>query len=578
VLELWDLVPSQLHASGPPRHDVLSTASDMARHTSEHRRSVAHARAALEQAEQADASPAVIATLLRRLSYLSWLGGDADEGAEILGRALAAAGDEPTIELAQVLGWRSRFLVLSNRAQEAIDPGERAVALARQLGAPREEGYALNSLAVAHALLDDLDRGLPMLREARRLALASDAIEDVGVAYNNEITLLLMAGRHTEAVAVTSDARDWAHEAGIRGGVVVSITLNGVDGLVTLGRYHEAEQLLAVTPVPHEDPISRYEHRLQSAMVHLARGDLETARAHATEAHEIVAGRSDLQLLSMSAAALGYLDRLQARHEDGLSRIEVALQSDSGWATSAEPHRGVRVHALLAAERARVARDHGDQPTVEETLFRLDQLLERARERAAHEPHGYARHSLEQAMLQAVAERGWITGEPDADAWRDARAAFPDGSPVFDVLVAEGRLAEALIATGERDEASAVVASTLARAVEVGARQLETELTGLAHRFRLPVQGESAGTDGTIDAFGLTAREQEVLRLLADGSTNRQIGETLYISTKTASVHVSNILGKLGVDNRGEAAAVAHRAGLTSDPVRQSGVDADGQL
>ena len=65
-----------------------------------------------------------------------------------------------------------------------------------------------------------------------------------------------------------------------------------------------------------------------------------------------------------------------------------------------------------------------------------------------------------------------------------------------------------------------------------------------------------------IDAFGLTQREREVLDLLADGRSNPQIAEALFISRKTASVHVSNILGKLGVASRGEAAAVAHRLGL----------------
>jgi len=70
------------------------------------------------------------------------------------------------------------------------------------------------------------------------------------------------------------------------------------------------------------------------------------------------------------------------------------------------------------------------------------------------------------------------------------------------------------------------------------------------------------GTDGA-DELGLTPREREVLALLADGRSNRQIGDALFISAKTASVHVSNILAKLGVANRGEAAAVAHRLHLT---------------
>jgi DNA-binding NarL/FixJ family response regulator len=62
----------------------------------------------------------------------------------------------------------------------------------------------------------------------------------------------------------------------------------------------------------------------------------------------------------------------------------------------------------------------------------------------------------------------------------------------------------------------------------------------------------------------LTPREREVLALVADGRTNRQIAQELFITDKTASVHVSNILGKLGASNRGEAAALAHKAGAVT--------------
>ena len=72
--------------------------------------------------------------------------------------------------------------------------------------------------------------------------------------------------------------------------------------------------------------------------------------------------------------------------------------------------------------------------------------------------------------------------------------------------------------------------------------------------------------DGARPELSLTARETEVLRLLAEGRSNRQIGEALYISAKTAGVHVSNIMAKLGVSSRTEAAAVAHRNGLAGQP------------
>ncbi|NEB09707.1 helix-turn-helix transcriptional regulator, partial [Streptomyces coelicoflavus] len=101
----------------------------------------------------------------------------------------------------------------------------------------------------------------------------------------------------------------------------------------------------------------------------------------------------------------------------------------------------------------------------------------------------------------------------------------------------------------------------------LGARPLSDEVALLGRRARLTLghATEPATASGPTDpagALGLTGRERDVLRLVSDGRTNRQIAEELFISPKTASVHVSNILAKLGVSGRGEAAAVAHRLAL----------------
>jgi DNA-binding NarL/FixJ family response regulator len=71
------------------------------------------------------------------------------------------------------------------------------------------------------------------------------------------------------------------------------------------------------------------------------------------------------------------------------------------------------------------------------------------------------------------------------------------------------------------------------------------------------LRGDPLGAGGA--QLGLTPREVEVLELLAAGRTNRQIGDELYVSEKTASVHVSNILRKLGVTSRVDAGAIAQR-------------------
>jgi DNA-binding NarL/FixJ family response regulator len=96
----------------------------------------------------------------------------------------------------------------------------------------------------------------------------------------------------------------------------------------------------------------------------------------------------------------------------------------------------------------------------------------------------------------------------------------------------------------------------------LGARPLADEIRALAARARLRLPG-SEPVAGVVNG-GLTARELDVLQLLVDGRTNEQIGAALFMSPKTASVHVSHILQKLGAANRTEVATLAHRRGLIS--------------
>ena len=121
------------------------------------------------------------------------------------------------------------------------------------------------------------------------------------------------------------------------------------------------------------------------------------------------------------------------------------------------------------------------------------------------------------------------------------------------------RKAEALVAIGaSRTEAGVPLRKAYAVAARLGARPLLREIEMLAQRARLDLAPPSAPSVAP-RPLGLTSREEEVLSLLARGYTDREIAATLVISVKTASVHVSHILRKLGAPNRREAAAIAHR-------------------
>ncbi len=146
---------------------------------------------------------------------------------------------------------------------------------------------------------------------------------------------------------------------------------------------------------------------------------------------------------------------------------------------------------------------------------------------------------------------------PDATeltaAWRDVEAAFVTYGNVYELARVRARLAEVLRGTGDATGARQATDSARLAARQLGAVPLLAELTAL---------GASPEQRDRPDEVSLTPREGEILGLVAEGRTNGEIGRQLFISTKTVSVHVSNVLGKLDAGSRTEAVAIARRRGL----------------
>jgi DNA-binding CsgD family transcriptional regulator len=163
-------------------------------------------------------------------------------------------------------------------------------------------------------------------------------------------------------------------------------------------------------------------------------------------------------------------------------------------------------------------------------------------------------------LARAEAELLRAQGDNDPAAWAAVVTTF---GPAFAYETARSRwrLAEALLETGRRDEAQREWRLAIETAERLGALPLLAALTALGRRGRLSRDQERPGSQVNV-LRGLTAREHEVLLLLAAGRTNREIATELFIATKTASVHVSNILAKLGAASRTEAAAIAHAEGI----------------
>ena len=179
-------------------------------------------------------------------------------------------------------------------------------------------------------------------------------------------------------------------------------------------------------------------------------------------------------------------------------------------------------------------------------------------------------------LALAEAEYGRTHGTDGSELWSAAAGAWDrlERRPL--AAYCHWREAETLVAVGaSRTEASMPLRQAHAVAVQIGAGPLLRELELLAQRARLdlaaPDTRPAGATQSVEETLGLTAREAEVLALIARGYTNREIAATLVISVKTASVHVSHILHKLGVPNRIEAAAIAHRVAPATIRHRSTG-------
>jgi len=181
--------------------------------------------------------------------------------------------------------------------------------------------------------------------------------------------------------------------------------------------------------------------------------------------------------------------------------------------------------------------------------------------RAAAIPRRTPLHDAYATLVAAESARAG--GRQDLAGWDAAHAAWERLGQPYPAAYALLHAARAAIAGGDRFAGAARLSAGAELAEQVGARPLLQEMARQARQARvdLPVSGQAAAPA----RFGLTERETEVLRLVAEGRGNRDIAAELFISPKTASVHVSNILGKLGVATRTQAAAVTYRLHLLDD-------------
>ncbi|WP_217141808.1 LuxR family transcriptional regulator [Streptomyces sp. AC627_RSS907] len=479
------------------------------------------------------------------------------DGRRELGVAQELVRGLPPSEVhAEVLAMAANWSMLRDPGPDAVTAAERAVEYARMVGA---DDIELNARLTLGGLLVDaghIDAGLAQMYRVKDAAVARGRAAVVARSHVDLPSVLEGVGRSEEALGVLREGVDLTRRMGLLESEAW-VWGNLAESLISLGRWDEAVEAAAVAGAPGRGAAPRGGAALERAAVALARGE----RAEA--------GR----LLADARAAFGTHD-LVPQHRLPLAALTIAFAAAEGRVLDARaellrvldagfPPGTQRFGWPLLVSAAGTEADARGLPAAEEGRAGiLERLAGAARSLTAGAPVWLAHEKWVRAELHRAEARD------TPELWSEAVTAFECLQRPYDLARVRYRLAGALVAAGGEDErARARDLLRLARSVagHLGARPLADAVTLLAQRARLPLgRAPEPDTDprDPAGALGLTGRERDVLRLVADGRTNRQIAEELFISPKTASVHVSHILAKLGVSGRGEAAAVAHRLAL----------------
>jgi DNA-binding CsgD family transcriptional regulator len=561
VLELWDRVADAQQRAGMDRPLLLSRCAEAAYAAGDPARAaelIGQALALVDQARQPQRAGLLHEQLARCLRRL----GDPDALVQQQ-QAVRLVAPAPSSERARVLGSLAQYLALVARFEEARGLAEEAVAIAGQVGAPAEEANARTALGIAFVHLGDPDSGLAELVAARKLATQAGDVVVTLRAVVNRSDGLLAAGRLEEAVAVALDGIQQGRRLGLARRAGPVLAGNATEALVALGRWDQAEQVSRQGLEGAASDTAQVSLLLARVALELGRGDLDAADARLQAARRLLpspipeAQNAGPLFCGLAELALWRGDLDQAKQ----------LVTQAAPLVAANPRYAAPVYALglrVEADRAELARArHPGEPASDDGTATA--LLERLGQ-AAQCPA--AAGLLEVAAWHALglAERTRQAGPADPAAWTAAVAAWERLGQPYRVAYAGFRQAEALLATGDRDRAAEVLRHAAEITGRLGARLLDGEIQALARRARLDLAQHAvpaaAGGPTPAEQLGLTPREAEVLALVAAGRSNRQIAQALFISPRTASVHVSNILAKLGVAGRVEAAAIAHRLGL----------------
>ncbi len=444
-----------------------------------------------------------------------------------------------------------------SRLDVAEDSCRRGLAVASAVGARREEGLLVNASGLVEAAHGDIEAGARLLRQALAIATEVGNPDDLATAYVNLSHVLGLGGRVDEVVDVVRQGADVLTRMGLARQRVSFLKANLAEALVNAGRIQEAGRVITEALSQHPRGIMSVPVLWQAGRIAMTRGDLDEAWEWLEQARVIVESENapesyrrylieteaEVELWAGRPVAAYDLvvDGLEPRPRDGRGGV----RRDARGARAAGPrHRG------RGAPRPGLA-----HPPHRACGVPLDRRPGTGRRPTSRTTPRYARGRGPRPPGST-----WPASPRPGCSPRDGWSAL--GRP-FPRAYARWREAEARLDSGVDATAIAALRDAHTAALALGAARLVQECERLAGWHRIDLVAEPVEAEPhALDKYGLTPRELEVLAGLSAGRTNQEIADELFISVKTASVHVSNILRKLEVGGRQEAARVAHRLGV----------------
>ncbi len=578
ALSLWPMVNAEQRPAGVDLIELFDQCAAVAHLEGDNNRSVELTRAALEHLQDGDPRSRILRVRLG--TYLRSLG-ESEEALTVHERIVREMNDEsPSSINAEIMCAYAQSLIAAARHRESAKHAEAALAMARAVGDATHEARALAILGSNLVVLGQPDVGAQHLQDALDLAEALKRPADIAAGYHHlAMTLSGPLNRLDDALAIAERGASRVADLGLArhwGALLQSIA---VDTMFRMGRWDEAVDVLSHALHRSAKGAAALDLLLARAKLTVGRGEFDVADADLNKIATLAARAIDLRytipLATLRAGLALWQNDLTAATQAVEGGLEHIADNDDVWFAAPLVWHGMRVEAERA-ERARASfRDDDVSKAIErgETLRKL--ALEMCK---SGRQQGALRLVVDAYDVMCEGEMLRIRGEAAPDVWSVVATSWEQLGQPYPGAYANWRWAEALLARpngGTR--AARRLRDAHQVAVRLGASPLQKEVEQLAQRARidLTTQQDSVPEQAVIDVresalqrlraeAGLTKREAQVLSLVADGQSNRGIAETCFISEKTASVHVSNILMKLDVRSRVQAAALLHKAVSTS--------------